>query len=179
MPTQHTHMTDSPTRRSEDDLRAALASLEQLAPSRESVLRPAPGGGAPHRDAASWPQPPASGGRRGRGFDSRPHRDHAGRRTHIRPFGEAILTAFDSASGMVLESQATFRRGGPSPAAPCRGRADASSARTTARYRFVDMTSGGRPTSELAELYTAQRPDFSGLGARFVGSGGVTGASPP
>ena len=62
----------------------------------------------------------------------------------------------------------------PSPAAPCRGSGRRPRPGTTARYRFVSTTPGGHPQSELAELYTARRPDFSGLGAGFVGSGGVT-----
>jgi hypothetical protein len=45
---------------------------------------------------------------------------------------------------------------------------------TTARYRFVSMTPGGSPLSELAERYTARRPDFGALAGGFVGNGGVT-----
>jgi hypothetical protein len=176
MPTQHPDMTDSPHRRSEDDLRAALASLEGLAPSRESVLpsrartrREVPRGGIVVVAACLLAAATAV-------VTLSSHTATTPARTASHPsLRQAILTAFDSASGMVLESRATVtERDGVAartvswlgPTLPRPG--------TTARYRFVFMTPGGHPLSELAELYTARRADFSGLDQGFVGSGGVT-----
>ncbi len=177
MPSQHTDMTESsPPRRSEDDLRAALASLEELAPSRESVLQP---GARPRRRAVPRRLAVAAatcllaavlavaalsdqGASTSGGTASQPS------------LRQAILTAFDSVSGMVLESRATLSADGAvtgrsvwwsGPTLPRPGR--------TARYRFVSMTPSGHPVSELAERYTASREDFRGLGRGFVGTGGV------
>ena len=177
MSTQHPHMTESPSRRSEDDLRAALASLEQLAPSTESVLRPR---ARPRRRAAPRRRIVAVAACllaiAAAVVELSSHTATTPGRTDTHPaLRQAILTAFDSAAGMVLESRATVRGDGTvtghtvswmGPTLPRPG--------TTARYRFVSTTPGGHPLSELAELYTARRPDFSGLGAGFVGSGGVT-----
>lgn len=177
MSTRNPHMTESPTRRSEDDLRAALASLEQLAPSRESVLGPRT---RPRRRAAARLRVVAAAACMlavaAAVVELSTHTATTPGRTDTHPaLQQAILTAFDSAAGMVLESRATVSGDGTvtgrtvswmGPTLPRPG--------TTVRYRFVSTTPGGHPRSELSELYTARRPDFSGLGARFVGSGGVT-----
>jgi hypothetical protein len=170
-------MTESPPRRSEDDLRAALASLEQLAPSRESVLRPR---ARPRRRAAPRRRIVAVAACllavAAAVVVLSSHTATTPGRTDTHPaLRQAILTAFHSAAGMVLESRATVRGDGTitgrtvswmGPTLPRPG--------TTARYRFVSTTPGGHPLSELAGLYTARRPNFSGLEAGFVGSGGVT-----
>jgi hypothetical protein len=177
MPTQHPDMTDSPSRRSEDDLRNALASLEALAPTTEAVLQP-----RARRDRRTLPRRRAAvvaacvlaGAAAVLELPS--HTTTTPSRTATQPsLRRAILTAFDSASGMVLESRATVtERGGVAarsvswlgPTLPRPG--------ATARYRYMFMTPGGHPLSELAETYTARRPDFSGLDSGFVGSGGMT-----
>jgi hypothetical protein len=176
MPTQHPDMTDSPSRRSEDDLRAALASLEALAPSTQAVLKaPERRRTLPLRRAAIAAVCIAVAGAAAvAGLSNKPATTPV--RTATRPsLRQAILTAFDSASGMVLESRATVTdRGGVAarsvswlgPTLPPPG--------ATARYRYMFTTSDGRPLSELAERYTAGRPDFSGLDEGFAGSGGVT-----
>jgi hypothetical protein len=175
--TQHPHVTEPPPRRSEADLREALASLERLAPSRESVLRPRAGlrrRAAPRRRIVAVAACLLAVAVAVVELSS--HTATTPGRTGTHPaLRQAILTAFDSAAGMVLESRATVTGDGTvtgrtvSWMGPTLPRPD-----TTARYRFVSTTPGGRPLSELAELYTARRPDFSGLGAGFVGSGGVT-----
>jgi hypothetical protein len=176
MPTQHPDMTDSPQWRSEDDLRAALASLEGLSPSRESVLQPraATRRAAPRGRVVVVAACLLAGASAVVTLSSQTATTPG--RTTARPsLRQAILTAFDSAAGMVLESRATVtEQGGVAarsvswlgPTLPPPG--------TTASYRFVFMTPRGHPQSELAELYTARRPDFSGLDQGFVGSGGVT-----
>ena len=93
---------------------------------------------------------------------------HTATRPSLR---QAILTAFDYASGMVLEVRSTVSADGAlaargvswwGPTLPRSG--------TTAWYRFTSMTPGGHPISELAELYTARGPDFRGLGEDSWGS---------
>ena len=177
MPTQHPDVTDSPQWRSEGDLRAALASLEELAPSRESVIQPRQ---RRQRRAARRPGIAVvgacllAGAAAVVGLSGQTATTPGGAASHPS-LRRAILTAFDSAAGMVLESRATVtERGGVAarsvswlgPTLPRPG--------ATARYRFEFTTPGGQPVSELAELYTARRPDFSGLDQGFVGSGGVT-----
>jgi hypothetical protein len=153
-----------------------LISLERLAPTRESVLKPR---AVPRRRSR----------RRSRtavaaaclvavaaavfaSTQNAPAPDRSATQPSLR---QAILTAFHSAAGMVLESRATIVEPGGvvahsiswiGPTLPEAG--------TTARYRFISMTPGGHPVSQLAEVYTARRPDFSGLAQGFVGSGGVT-----
>jgi hypothetical protein len=176
MPTQHPDMTDSPSRRSEDDLRAALASLEGLAPSRDSVLRPPARRHTLPRLRAAVVAVCLAIAAAAAVIELSGHTATSPGRTATHPsLRQAILTAFDSASGMVLESRATVTEHGHvvgrtqswlGPTLPPPGK--------TARYRFVSMTPGGQPVSELAERYTARRPDFSGLDQGFVGSGGVT-----
>jgi hypothetical protein len=177
MPAQHPDMTESPRRRSEDDLRTALASLEQLAPNRERAL-----------ESMRRPQPRALARRRSVAVAScllacaaavvvLSSRDAAspGRTASHPSLQRAILTAFDSASTMVLESRATVTANGA-----VTGRSVSWSGPTlprpgaTARYRYVLMTAAGHPVSELAERYTASRRKFRGLAHGFVGSGGVT-----
>jgi hypothetical protein len=177
MPTQHTDMTESSPRRSDDDLRAALLSLEGLAPSRESVLRlhvRPKRHAVPRRRMVAVTVCLLAGAAAVVELSS--HTTTTPGDTATRPsLRQAILTAFDSASGMVLEARSTVSADGAvttrgvswwGPTLPRPG--------ATARYRFTSMTPGGHPISELAELYTARRPDFSGLGEGFVGSGGVT-----
>ena len=179
MPTHHHDMTDSidsPPRRSEADLRAALASLEQLAPSRESALPPR---ARFRRRSARRPRVAVAAACLVAGAAavvvSTQNAASPARPAASPSLRRAILTAFDSASGMVLESRATIvGRGGVmgrtvswmGPTLPRPG--------TTARYRFLSMTPDGHPLSELAELYSARRPDLGGLAGGFVGSGGVT-----
>jgi hypothetical protein len=170
-------MTESRPRRSEDDVRAALASLERLAPAAEFGIGQ---GVRPHRRALR--RRPAAAAALcllacavvAVALSSSPART-PGLRAPRQSLQQAILTAFDSASGMVLESRATVRTGGV-----VTGRSVSWSAPTlprpgmTARYRYVLMTPGGHPVSELAELYRSSRVDSRGLAHGFVGTGGVT-----
>ncbi len=176
MPAPHPDVTESAPRRSEDDLRAALASLEQLAPTAESVLEPGvrPRSGALLRPrTAAIPACVLACAAVALVFAGRDATTPARSASHPS-LQHAILTAFDSASGMILESRATVRAG-----RAVTGRSLSWSGPTlprpgmTARYRYVSMTPGGHPVSELAELYAASRLHSRGLADGFVGSGGV------
>jgi hypothetical protein len=177
MPTQHPDMTQDTHRRSVHELRVALSSLEQLAPDadalRNGVVRPRPRS-LPRRRAAAATVAcalvcaAAVAGLVGRG-PTPPLQP-----TSHPSLRQAMLTAFDSAAGMVLESRQTFRSRGV-----ISGRAVSWSGPTlpragqTARYRTVSMTPGGHPVSELAELYTAATPNLHRLADRVVGPAGV------